>query len=171
MYNKEYFYGITDVLHFNVYASLLKDKIIKEERCLIKVFKKNNEIVIIETLNFKNKILYDNRKDNIELTDMDLIYLKTLERYRSDYEIKGMIYENIEGLGSWYRVKIKGFNPEDKLLKPFFSKKKITKKDLAKYANNDDELKRLNEFYDITKGLIKFTKPNKVKEILNSITE
>ncbi len=170
MYNKEYFYGITDVLHFNVYASLLKDKIIKEERCLIKVFKKNNEIVIIETLNFKNKILYDNRKDNIELTDMDLIYLKTLERYTSDYEIKGMIYENIEGLGSWYRVKIKGFNPEDKLLKPFFLKKKITKKDLAKYANNDDELKRLNEFYDITKGLIKFTKPNKVKEILNSIT-
>lgn len=171
MYNKEYFYGITDVLHFNVYASLLKDKIIKEERCLIKVFKKNNEIVIIETLNFKNKILYDNRKDNIELTDMDLIYLKTLERYTSDYEIKGMIYENIEGLGSWYRVKIKGFNPEDKLLKPFFLKKKITKKDLTKYANNNDELKRLNEFYDITKGLIKFTKPNKVKEILNSITE
>lgn len=171
MYNKEYFYGITDVLHFNVYASLLKDKIIKEERCLIKVFKKNNEIVIIETLNFKNKILYDNRKDNIELTDMDLIYLKTLERYTSDYEIKGMIYENIEGLGSWYRVKIEGFNPEDKLLKPFFLKKKITKKDLTKYANNNDELKRLNEFYDITKGLIKFTKPNKVKEILNSITE
>lgn len=171
MYNKEYFYGITDVLHFNVYASLLKDKITKEERCLIKVFKKNNEIVIIETLNFKNKILYDNRKDNIELTDMDLIYLKTLERYTSDYEIKGMIYENIEGLGSWYRVKIKGFNPEDKLLKPFFLKKKITKKDLTKYANNNDELKRLNEFYDITKGLIKFTKPNKVKEILNSITE
>lgn len=171
MYNKEYFYGITDVLHFNVYASLLKDKIIKEERCLIKVFKKNNEIVIIETLNFKNKILYDNRKDNTELTEMDLIYLKTLERYTSDYEIKGMIYENIEGLGSWYRVKIKGFNPEDKLLKPFFLKKKITKKDLEKYANNEDELKRLNEFYDITKGLIKFTKPNKVKEILNSITE
>lgn len=171
MYNKEYFYGITDVLHFNVYASLLKDKITKEERCLIKVFKKNNEIVIIETLNFKNKILYDNRKDNIELTDMDLIYLKTLERYTSDYEIKGMIYENIEGLGSWYRVKIEGFNPEDKLLKPFFLKKKITKKDLTKYANNNDELKRLNEFYDITKGLIKFTKPNKVKEILNSITE
>ena len=25
MYNDEYFYGITDLMHFNVYASLLKE--------------------------------------------------------------------------------------------------------------------------------------------------
>ena len=31
MYNEEYFYGITDLMHFNVYASLLKNHIIKEE--------------------------------------------------------------------------------------------------------------------------------------------
>ena len=33
------FYGISDILHFNVYASLLKEHIIKEERVIIKVFK------------------------------------------------------------------------------------------------------------------------------------
>ena len=44
MYNNEYFYGITDLMHFNVYASLLKEHIIKEERVIIKVFKKENEI-------------------------------------------------------------------------------------------------------------------------------
>ena len=54
MYNEEYFYGITDLMHFNVYASLLKEHIIKEERVIIKVFKKNDEIVVIETNNFKD---------------------------------------------------------------------------------------------------------------------
>ena len=53
MYNDKYFYGLTDLLHFNLYASLLKDKIIKEERVIIKVFKKENEVVVIETNNFK----------------------------------------------------------------------------------------------------------------------
>ena len=166
MYNEEYFYGITDLMHFNVYASLLKEHIIKEERVIIKVFKKDGEIVIIETNNFKDTILKDTRKDkNSDLMEFDLSFLKVLERYTSDYEIPGMIYERIEGIGCWYRVKIDGYLPNDKLLKPFFLKKKITKEDLSKYAENQDELDRLNKFYDITKGLIKFSKVKEVKEL------
>lgn len=166
MYNSEYFYGITDLMHFNVYASLLKEHIIKEERVIIKVFKKDNEVVIVETNNFKDTILKDTRKDkSSDLMEFDLTFLKVMERYCSDYEIPGMIYEYIEGVGSWYRVKIEGFTPNDKLLKPFFLKKKIAKDDLTKYSENDDELKRLNEFYDITKGLVKFSKEKDVKEL------
>ena len=48
MYNKEYFYGISDLMHFNVYANLLKDSIKLEERVIIKVFKKESQIVVIE---------------------------------------------------------------------------------------------------------------------------
>lgn len=172
MYNDEYFYGITDTLHFNVYASLLKDHIKKEERCVIKVFKKEDEIVVIETCNFKSVTLLDTRKDkNSDIMEMDLIFLKTLERYVSDYEIEDMHYEQIEGIGSWYKVKIPGYNPNEKLLKPFFLKKKIKKEDLKKYCNTKEELEHLNKFYDITKGLIKFTKPNKVKELFDKIYE
>ena len=112
-------------MHFNVYASLLKDHIIKEERVIIKVFKKDDEVVIVETNNFKDTILKDTRKDkNTDLVEYDLTFLKVLERYTSDYEIPGMIYERIEGIGCWYRVKIDDYLPSDKLLKPFFLKKK-----------------------------------------------
>ena len=170
MYNSEYFYGITDLMHFNVYASLLKDKIIKEERVIIKVFKKDDEIVIIETNNFKDTILKDTRKNkDTDITMYDLTFLKVLERYTSDYEIPGMIYEYIEGIGSWYRVKIDGYLPSDKLLKPFFLKKKIKKEDLSKYAKTDEELDKLSKFYDITKGLIKFSKEKDIKELLLKI--
>lgn len=169
MYNKEYFYGITDLLHFNVYASLLKDYIEKEERVIIKVFKKDNEVVVIETNNFKDTILKDNRKDKTtDLMEYDLIYLKTLERYISSYELPNMTYEYIEGLGSWYKVKLNNFNPEDKLYKPFYNKKKLSKEDLNKYSNNNEELKKLNELYDIIKD-IRFTNPKKVKELFESI--
>ncbi len=164
------FYGLSDILHFNVYASLLKDHIIKEERVIIKVFKKDNEVVVIETNNFVDTILKDTRLDKeSDLMTYDLVYLKTLDRYYCDYEIPGMVYENIEGLGSWYRVKIDGYDPNDKLLKPFFLKKKITKEDLSKYASNKEELDKLNKFYDITKGLVKFTKMNKVNELFSQI--
>lgn len=172
MYNEEYFYGITDLMHFNVYASLLKEHILKEERVIIKVFKKDNEVVIIETNNFKDTILKDTRKDkNTDITEYDLTFLKVLERYYSDYEIPGMIYEYIEGVGSWYRVKIDGYLPSDKLLKPFFLKKKITREDLVKYASNEEELDRLNKFYDITKGLIKFSKVKNIKELLVKVEQ
>lgn len=170
MYNREYFYGITDLMHFNVYASLLKDHIIKEERVIIKVFKKDNDVVIVETNNFKDTILKDTRKDkNSDLMEFDLTFLKVLERYYSDYEIPGMIYEYMEGVGAWYRVKIDGYNTSDKLLKPFFLKKKIKKDDLIKYSNSEAELKKLNRFFDITKGLVKFNKEKDVKELFSKL--
>ncbi len=172
MYNDKYFYGITDLMHFNVYATLLKEYIIKEERVIIKVFKKNNEIVVVETNNFRDIILKDTRIDkNTDLMEYDLTFLKVLERYYSDYEIPGMIYEYMEDIGSWYRVEIPGFSPSDKLLKPFFLKKKTTKEDLSKYSSNKEELDKLNKFYDITKGLIKFSKNKEVRELLSKIEE
>ncbi|HAB66068.1 MAG TPA: hypothetical protein DCE23_01740 [Firmicutes bacterium] len=172
MYNKEYFYGITDLMHFNVYASLLKEHITKEERVIIKVFKKNNEVVIIETNNFKDTYIKDTREDKeSDLMEFDLTFLKVLERYYSDYEVPGMIYEYIEGIGSWYRVKIEGYNPEDKLLKPFFLKKTIQKEDLVNYCKTKKELNYLSNFYDITKGLIKFSKEKNVKELFSKIEE
>lgn len=172
MYNEKCFYGISDLMRYNVYASLLKEHIIKEERVIIKVFKKDDEIVIIETNNLNDIVLKDTRKDkNSDLMEFDLSFLKVLERYYSDYEIPGMVYEYIEDVGAWYRVEIPGYNPFDKLLKPFFLKKKITKDDLIKYAKNDDELDRLNKFYDITKGLIKFSKVNEIKELLAKVEQ
>lgn len=172
MYNDKYFYGITDLMHFNVYASLLKEHIIKEERVIVKVFKKDNEIVVIETNNFKDTILKDTRKDkNSDLMEFDLTFLKVLERYYSDYEIPGMIYEYIEDIGSWYKVMIPGYSPSDKLLKPFFLKKKINKEDLIKYTTNSEDLDKLNRFYDITKGLVKFSKVKDVKELFLKIEE
>ena len=164
------FYGITDILHFNVYAHLLKDHLIKEERVIIKVFKIDDEIVVIETNNFVDTYLKDTRKDkNSDLMEFDLVFLKTLERYCSDYEMPGMIYEYVEGLGSWYRVKVDGYNPGDKLLKPFFLKKKIKKEDLQKYSSSDKELKKLEDFYDLTKGLIKFSKPQDVEKLFSTV--
>jgi len=170
MYQENYFYGISDLMHHNVYASLLKDKIIKEERVIIKVFKKDEEIVVVETNNFEDKILKDTRIDkNSDLMEYDLVFLKSLERYFSDYEIPGMIYEYMEGVGAWYRVKIDGYEPSDKLLKPFYLKKKINKEDLVKYAKNDTELDKLYKFYDITKGLVKFSKPKDVIKFFDVI--
>ena len=170
MYREDEFYIISDLMHFNVYRKLLEESIINEERVIIKVFKKDDEVVIIETNNFKDTILKDTRKDKTsDLMSYDLVFLKVLERYESDYEIKGMKYEYIDGIGSWCRVKIRGFKPEDKLLKPFFLKKKITKDSLQKYATTDKELERLEKFYDLTKGLLKFSKPKIVKDMLDRV--
>ena len=172
MYNEEYFYGITDLMHFNVYASLLKEHITKEERVIIKVFKKDNEVVVIETNNFKDTILKDTRLDkDSDLMEFDLSFVKVLERYYSDYEIPGMVYEYIADIGCWYRVEISGYSPSDKLLKPFFLKKKISREDLSKYASNQEELDKLSKFYDITKGLVKFSKVKEVKELLDKVEQ
>ena len=172
MYNDKYFYGITDLMHFNVYASLLKEHIIREERVLIKAFKKDNEVVVVETNNFKDIILKDTRVDkDSDLMEFDLSFVKVLERYYSDYEIPGMMYEYMDGVGSWYRVEIPGFSPNDKLLKPFFLKKKITKEDLVKYADNQEDIDKLNKLYDITKGLVKFSKVKDVKELLAKVEQ
>lgn len=172
MYREGYFYKITDLMHHNVYASLLREYIIKEENVIIKVFKLEDEVVVIETNNFKDTVLKDTRKDkNRDLMEYDLVFLKVLNRYYSDYEIPGMVYESVEGLGSWFRVSIEGYKPTDKYLKPFMLKKKINKEDLVNYAKNDDELTKLNKFYDITKGLIKFSKAEDVKELFLKIEE
>ena len=166
MYREDEFYIITDLMHFNVYRKLLEEHIVNEDRVVIKMFKKDEQVVVIETNNFVDTILKDTRKDkNDDLMTYDLVFLKVLERYESDYEIKGMKYEFIDGIGSWCRVKIDGFDPNDKLLKPFFLKKKIEKKDLKDYAANKEELQKLEKFNDITKGLLKFSKVKKVREM------
>ena len=164
MYREEYFYGLSDILHFNVMASFLKDKINKEERGIIKIFKRDKEIIVIEHLNGKDEILKDTRLDKDEdITNFDLVFLKAIERYTSDYELPGMIYEYIEGFGSWYRVKIDNYDPGDRRLKPFYLKKKIKKEDLIKYVNNKEDLKYLEKFWEI-KGEITFNKPKIIKE-------
>lgn len=170
MIRDDEFYGISDVMHYNVYASLLKDHIIKEERVIIKVFQKEGEIVVIENNHGNDIILKDTRQDkNTDLMTFDLTFLKTLERYYSDYEIPGMVYEMIDGIGSWYRVKIEGFHPTDSYLKPFFLKKKIDSSSLKKYVSNEEEEKKINQFYDITKGLIKFSKKKDLEEFFFEI--
>lgn len=172
MYQEDCFYGITDLMHFHVYASLLKDHILKEERVVIKVFRKEKEVVVIETYQFHDTILKDTRTDkNSDLMEFDLIFLKTLERYYSDYEIPGMVYEYMEGIGAWYRVKIDGFLPNEKCLKPFFLKKEVQKEDLSHYAKNEEELHRLERFFEITKGLVHFHKPKEVEELFLKIEE
>ena len=82
--------------------------------------------------------------------EFDLSFVKVLERYYSDYEIPGMVYEYIADVGSWYRVEIPGFSPNEKFLKPFFLKKKINREDLSKYATTSEELERLNSNNEIT---------------------
>ena len=124
----------------------------------------------METNNFQDTIIKDTRKDkNDDLMTYDLTFLKVLERYESDYEIKEMKYEYVDGVGSWCRVKIDGYKPDDKLLKPFYLKKKITKEDLKNYASNKEELKRLEKFFDITKGLLKFSKIKDVKAMFDKV--
>ena len=164
MYREEYFYGLSDILQFNVRASFLKDKIIKEERGIIKVFKRDKEIIVMEYLNGKDEIIKDTRiNKNEDITNFDLVFLKAIERYISDYEYPGMIYEYIEGLGSWYRVKIDNYDPTDKRLKPFYLKKKISKEDLSRYVDNKNDLEYLEKFWEI-KGDLKFNKPKEIEK-------
>ena len=86
MYRDDEFYIISDLMHFNVYRKLLEDSIVKEVRVIIKVFKKGDEVVVIETNNFQDTILKDTRKDKTsDLMTYDLVFLKVLERYESDY--------------------------------------------------------------------------------------
>jgi len=172
MYNEDYFYGITDVLHFNVYAELLKDKMKYEERVIIKVFKKDDNLVVMENNKGEDIILKDTRKDkNDDVLTYDLVFLRTLNRYASDYEMPGMVYEYVDGIGSWFKVKIDGYKPNDKMLKPFFLKKKIKKEDLKKYASSSEDLEKLENFYDLTKGLLKFSKVNDVKKLFSQMEE
>ncbi len=167
MYREEYFYGIIDIMKYNIMLSLLKDNIIKEERGIIEIFRLNNEEVVIENINGIETIIKDTRIDkNNDITNYDLIYLKSFHRFYSDYELKDMVYVNIDNK-CFYRVKIDGYNPSDKRLKPFYLKKKIIKEDLSKYANNKEDLKYLEKFYEIKKD-IKFIKVKDIKDYLNN---
>ena len=171
MYRDDYFYILTDIMHYNVYASLLTDDILKEEHVIIKVFKKGEEVVVIETNNFVDTILMDNRSDkNSDLMEFDLVYLKCLDRYYSDKEIPGMVYEKIDDLGVWFRVKIEGFNPDDKDLNIFYGKKIVTLGDIERFKD-DAKYEKLIRFFNITKGLYKFSNPNKVKKLFSTIVE
>ena len=53
----------------------------------------------------------------------------------------------------------------------FFLKKNITREDLSRYSDSQEELEKLNKFYDITKGLIKFNKVKEVKELLAKVEQ
>lgn len=163
MYKEGYFYGIIDIMKYNIMLSLLKENIIKEELGIIEMFNKDNEEIVIEIIDGKENIIKDTRKDkNNDITNYDLVYLKSFHRFYSDYEIKDMVYVNIDN-NCFFRVKIEGYDPKDKRLKPFYLKKKITKDGLVKYCNNKEDLKYLEKFYDI-KGLVKFSK---IKDINN----
>ena len=166
MYREDFFYGISDLLQFNVRASFLKDRILNEERGIIKVFKRDDEVIVIENFHGIDEVLKDTRLNvNEDVTNFDLVFLKVIERYSSDYELPGMVYEYVQGVGSWYRVKIEGYNPQDKVLKPFYLKKKICKTDLKKYTKNNEELLYLEKFFEI-KGDIAFNIEELIEENL-----
>ena len=101
----------------------------------------------------------------------DLPFVKVLERYYCDYECPGMIYEYVDGIGAWYRVKIDGYDPEDKRLRPFYLKKTIKLEDLKKYADNEEDLLYLEKFYKLTKGVLKFNRPPKVKSFFEEFLQ
>ncbi len=158
MYREGYFYGIIDILKYNVTASLFKDKIIKEENGIIEVFKKNREEIVIESVNGKETIIKDTRRNkNKDITEYDLVYLKSFNRYYLDYEIKGMVYVNIDN-NCYYRVKIDGYDPKDARIRPIYLK------DVS--INSDN--KYLYDFIKISNG-IRFVRPSKIKKYLNSI--
>ena len=161
MYREDYFYGLSDILQFNVRASFLHNRITSEERGILKVFKRDEEVIVIEFFQGKDEIIKD-------INNFDLVFLKAIERYISDYKYPGMIYEYIEGLGSWYRVKIDNYDPLDKRLKPFYLKKKIKKSDLKDYVKTEEDLQYIEKFWEI-KGNLKFNKPKDIKKFFETM--
>lgn len=167
MYREDEFYFLTDRLHHDIYELALKDYITKKERVIMKIFKKENESVIIEVVDGKNKIIKDTRsKKESSIFDMDLVFVKVLDRYVSSYELPNMLYEYVEGLGAWYRVKLNGFLPNDPDLKIFYQKKVITKEKILNTLKNKEIKDKQLKFLELTKG-IKFTRPSEVKKVLN----
>lgn len=167
MYRENEFYFLTDKLHHDIYALALKKYLTKEERVIVKIFRRGNEEVIIEVVDGKNEILKDTRKDKkLEIYDMDLVFVKVLIRYVSSYELPNMAYEYVEGLGAWYRVKLEDFNPNDPDLKIFYRKKTVTEEEILNSTKEKEIKDKQLRFLHLTKG-IKFTRPNKVKKVLN----
>lgn len=159
MYKEDEFYSILDDLRFDMYYASYKNIMYNYERVLIKVFKLLDEMVIVETINGKDKIIFDNRLDkNKDLLEYDLVFLKVLDRFTCDEEISGRIYEKIAGIGCWSRVKIEGYNPNEAELNVFFEKSS------NQSALNDYQKK----FDEIVKGE-RFSKKEEVMKILNKI--
>lgn len=169
MYREDEFYFLTDKLHHDIYALALKKYLTKEERVIVKIFKKDNEEVIIEVVDGKNEIIKDTRKDKkLSVFDMDLVFVKMLERYVSSYELPNMVYEYVEGIGAWYRVKIEGFNPNDSDLKIFYRKKAVTEEEILSSTKEKEIKDKQLSFLRLTKG-IKFTRPSEVKKVFDSL--
>lgn len=167
MYKEGYFYQILDVLRYDLFQIAYRDKIKNKIRLIIKIFNLDNEYIVVETHNFKDNIVFDNRKDKKKnLEEYDLIFLKVMERYESDVEIPNKVYERIDGVGIWARVKIEGYDPNDKLLRPFYLKKQLDFEDLSKYAKTDEELVYLQNFYNLVGG-DRFTHPRIIKDLFN----
>ena len=87
MYREDSFYKISDLMHHNVYASLLKDHIIKEENVIIKVFKLKDEVVVIETNIIKEKEglesmdVLNQESSSISEMDIDAKNLKNIYKF------------------------------------------------------------------------------------------
>lgn len=168
MYREDEFYFITDRLHHDVYSVALREHLDKEERLVIKVFSNGTDKVVIETCNGIDTYIFDNRDDkSSSIYDLDLVFVKMMERYISSYEIENTYYESIEGVGSWLRVKIPGFDPLDKDLEIFYDKE-VSESDISNLEVSDDIKNKLYEFLKITKGM-KFSKPSKIKEMFDKI--
>ena len=166
MYHEDYFYHLIDILNFDLIPLVYPQQIVSPCQIIIKIFNKGQEYIVVETINGQDNIIEDNRISKTPLEDYDLIYLKVMERYTSSVELPNMVYEKIQDLGCWCRVKIEDYNPKDKLLKPFYLKKPIAKQDLAKYAKNPKELEKLEKFFDVVKEG-KFTKPKIIQDLFN----
>lgn len=167
MYKEGYFYQLIDVLRYDLFRVAYRNKIRNNKRLIIKIFNLSDEFVVVENFNFNDEIVYDNRLDKTRpLEEYDLIFLKVMERYESDVELPNKIYERIDGVGIWARVKIEGYNPNDKLLRPFYLKKTISFDDLARYTKTQEELKYLQNFYNLVGG-DKFTHPKVIKDLFN----
>ncbi len=168
MYYEDEFYFLTDKLHHDIYELALSKYIIKKERAIVKIFKHDEEEVVMEVVNRKNEVIKDTRYDkNSEILDMDLVFVKVLERYISSYELPNMIYEYVESLGAWYRVKIDGFNPKDKDLKIFYRKKKVTEEEILNSSTSKEVKDKQLRFLELTKGL-RFTNPQELEKVFNS---
>lgn len=168
MYREDEFYFLTDKLHHDIYELALNKYIMKKERVIVKIFKKDNESVVIEVVNGKNEVVKDTRENKeLSILDMDLVFVKMLERYISSYKLPNMVYEYVESLGAWYRVKLDGFLPNDKDLKIFYRKKNVTKEEILNSTKDKDIKDKQLRFLELTKS-IKFSRPSEVEKVLNN---
>ncbi len=102
MIDKNYNYQILDNLEFDLIFANLKNKC-TYERLIIKVFKKQEDIIIIESLNGKDEILNNKKITQDELLNYNLTFISAMERLTNKEE--DIIYEKLHNIGNWLRVK------------------------------------------------------------------